>query len=1010
MARQTCHSNARYSMIQTNLSGVNEAEIDLPRHAWRQNQGENGSSSDNYQVDDGALAGFDPDAGQRVNRRPTWMRMYRVGALIQTQLAFEDENGDPIQWQTIGGDSHPERPDTLLVGLALTNHSADVGSAVFDQVSIEAYDPGADESVRGDEIGPLDLTAGDPADSGLVVVQGGGYRPEVLDNGHLRITSNAVGGSANAVWLPQPLDLSSGFVLEFDAFMGPAGCDPGADPNPADGFTLTMIEAGGTGDPMGAWPSDLQLDSLRGDGGGSEGLWGNALLGRTEGHGSFSVELDNWVGGFDPATGGSPNSDCSYHVGLLANTMVNAHVATNMDLGVGAADLPNLFTEEGVHVAVKYAPNGHVTVTLNDELVVVDSHVVPLSGDLILGFTGGTGGATADQEVANITLYELGVPGPTFADAGYWEFDNSLAASTGQPDLDAVAYEGVEPGVAYEAAVINGEDAIVGHLADGAALRVHHGLAPNGGGSYVNDYTLIMDVLFPVVDNWISLYQTNGCGDTDVLACSNDGDWFVNTSNGIGIGGNYGGSVQGNTWHRLALTVDSATGLYTSYLDGVQVQQNVDAVAVDGRFSLYSQANAPPIDWVLLFADETGVSEMGEVLINSAGIINRALSGEEVTALGGPNAAGVSVAGALPPEPPVDQPNDLCDGAIALDLNADTLSVSVDGSTAEGANPDAENATCSSSNAPGLWYSVPAVGGSMTASLCGSNYDTKISVFSGACGGVTCVASNDDSCGLQSVASWAPEEGATYLVLVHGFGSSSGDFTLTVEAVLAMQDNDDCGGAIGLDLATGQAVVEGSTASGATADAESGDCGASTAPGLWYSAVGNGGAMSAGLCGSSYDTRISVFSGDCGALSCVANNDDSCGLQSVAGWDSEDGVTYRILVHGFSTRSGNFILTVDQSAPPAPGVGPFIRGDSNGDSTVDISDATTMLNWLFLGAAEPGCVASNDSNGDGVINISDPTHLLNFLFLGGSAPPAPSDCGNSEAEGDLALGCASGGC
>ena len=51
------------------------------------------------------------------------MRMYRVGALIQTQLAFEDENGDPIQWQTIGGDSHPDRPDTLLVGLALTSHS-----------------------------------------------------------------------------------------------------------------------------------------------------------------------------------------------------------------------------------------------------------------------------------------------------------------------------------------------------------------------------------------------------------------------------------------------------------------------------------------------------------------------------------------------------------------------------------------------------------------------------------------------------------------------------------------------------------------------------------------------------------------------------------------------------------------------------------------------------------------------------------------------------------------------
>ena len=27
--------------------------------------------------------------------------------------------------------------------------------------------------------------------------------------------------------------------------MGPVGCDPGADPNPADGFTMTVIEVGG---------------------------------------------------------------------------------------------------------------------------------------------------------------------------------------------------------------------------------------------------------------------------------------------------------------------------------------------------------------------------------------------------------------------------------------------------------------------------------------------------------------------------------------------------------------------------------------------------------------------------------------------------------------------------------------------------------------------------------------------------------------------------------------------
>ena len=69
-----------------------------------------------------------------------------------------------------------------------------------------------------------------------------------------------------------------------------------------------------------------------------------------------------------------------------------------------------------------------------------------------------------------------------------------------------------------------------------------------------------------------------------------------------------------------------------------------------------------------------------------------------------------------------------------------------------------------------------------------------------------------------------------------------------------------------------------------------------------------------------------------------------------------------------------------------------------------------MLSWLFLGGAAPGCVAAADSNADGTINISDPTHALNYLFLGGDAPPAPSECGNSESADDEALGCNDGGC
>ncbi len=72
----------------------------------------------------------------------------------------------------------------------------------------------------------------------------------------------------------------------------------------------------------------------------------------------------------------------------------------------------------------------------------------------------------------------------------------------------------------------------------------------------------------------------------------------------------------------------------------------------------------------------------------------------------------------------------------------------------------------------------------------------------------------------------------------------------------------------------------------------------------------------------------------------------------------------------------------------------FLRGDCNDDGTVDISDATCTLEWLFAEAPEPGCVAALNTNSDDAVNLTDPVSLLNFLFAGGPAPAAPfPDCG-----------------
>ncbi len=86
--------------------------------------------------------------------------------------------------------------------------------------------------------------------------------------------------------------------------------------------------------------------------------------------------------------------------------------------------------------------------------------------------------------------------------------------------------------------------------------------------------------------------------------------------------------------------------------------------------------------------------------------------------------------------------------------------------------------------------------------------------------------------------------------------------------------------------------------------------------------------------------------------------------------------------------------------------GTFTRGDTNGDGGTDISDASFLLNWLFLGGGEPSCKAAANPNGDGAVDVSDASYLLNFLFLGGPQPVAPyPGCSAGTLESDSTIGC-----
>ena len=85
----------------------------------------------------------------------------------------------------------------------------------------------------------------------------------------------------------------------------------------------------------------------------------------------------------------------------------------------------------------------------------------------------------------------------------------------------------------------------------------------------------------------------------------------------------------------------------------------------------------------------------------------------------------------------------------------------------------------------------------------------------------------------------------------------------------------------------------------------------------------------------------------------------------------------------------------------------FIRGDTNDDGAVDLSDATFMLIALFASSDGPGiaCADSADTNDDGVLNLTDAVRILNFLFLGGQPPAPPFQVCGGDPTGDALPSC-----
>ncbi|MFK7756394.1 MAG: T9SS type A sorting domain-containing protein [Flavobacteriales bacterium] len=311
----------------------------------------------------------------------------------------------------------------------------------------------------------------------------------------------------------------------------------------------------------------------------------------------------------------------------------------------------------------------------------------------------------------------------------------------------------------------------------------------------------------------------------------------------------------------------------------------------------------------------------------------------------------------------------------ANDLCVNATEILVDGDAVAGDNTDANDENDATENNDWLadgedgdvWFSFEGNGGLVTIeTFCGSNTDTQIAIYD-SCEAENSLVSDEDSgvapspCQFMSlITDFCTEEGAIYYIEVEGWNGTTGDFTIGVtsqDAVLycadetavnfeaepadcavdditiceyellgctdeaafnfnelATEDDGSCQFNDTCDTAT--AISCGDTATGNTVGASTEDLegcfsSVSTAPGVWYTLLGEGDLVEANTNGSTYDTKLGVYSGSCDDLTCISTNDDGgIGTQSLVNFTAEEGVTYYLYVTGFSANAGDYILNV----------------------------------------------------------------------------------------------------
>lgn len=242
------------------------------------------------------------------------------------------------------------------------------------------------------------------------------------------------------------------------------------------------------------------------------------------------------------------------------------------------------------------------------------------------------------------------------------------------------------------------------------------------------------------------------------------------------------------------------------------------------------------------------------------------------------------------------------------------------GSTAEATNDG--NACGQTGSAPDVWYRFTADENViLRVNTCVSNYDTVLSLHTGCPGtAANMLDCNDDACALSSRVSASLAANQTVWIRVSGWNGASGSYMLNVSTQPP----------IGGDACESAQVIGNGSFNGDTFESTndgSATCGASAgSPDAWFVYTPTEDCiLQLAMCGSSYDTVLSVHTGCPGDTSNqVACNDDSCGLSSRVSVAVQAGVPHYIRIAGYEGATGTFILTANCVEPGRPGADAFV--------------------------------------------------------------------------------------